>query len=142
MFKPNRDRRSASTTILPTINSGIFSFEILIFSLNWIMSRTLDVSRRVASRNAISFSGNTTSAPSFVSISPCSSPFAFAITFGIPMETRFSVVKIEVSRCSPIQTIAMSQFCSPTSCKVFFSRFWTTYAFSVYSLISRTFSSS
>ena len=58
------------------------------------------------------------------------------------MLTRFRVVRMEVSICSPIHTTATSQFCIPVSSKVFFSRFFTTTALSVSSRISCIFSSS
>ena len=142
IFKPKRERRSASTTVFPTSFSGTISLEMVRRSLSWMKSRTRTVSRRFASRMAISRSGYTTSAPSFARISPCSALLALETTLGIPRLTRFSVVRMEVAICSPMQTTATSQFWMPVSAKVFLSRVLTTKAFSVYSRISRTFSSS
>ena len=115
---------------------------MVIRSLNCIKSSTRVVSSRLANRIAISRSGYTTSAPSFSNISPCSALVALAITNGIPIATRFKVVRIEDSIFSPIHTIATSQFCMPVSVSVFLSSVLTTTAFSVYSRISRTLSSS
>ena len=63
------------------------------------------------------------------------------MTVGTPRATTFRVVRMDMSIFSPMQTTTMSQFCIPVSERVFLSKLLTTKAFSVYSRISRTFSS-
>jgi putative ABC transport system permease protein len=65
-------------------------------------------------------------ARALVNNSPCSRPLAFAITFFIPILTRLSVVRIDVSICSPIHTTATSQFCIPVALRLFLSSVCTT----------------
>ena len=57
MFKPNWPRRLTSTTVLPIILAGTASLEMLICSLSWTKSSMPVVSRRWASRMAMSCSG-------------------------------------------------------------------------------------